>query len=83
MTEEDRLLATCPDCGGKAEVVGGFNAIDHIQCGCGYTGEQFEENGIVYNLKMPIEDGMAWLDAWGRCVEETNARNVRDSLQSK
>jgi hypothetical protein len=71
---EDRFLATCPDCGGKAEFTGCFFQFEGIKCNCGYVGEQFEENGIVYNLRMPIKDGMTVMDAWIKCIEETNAR---------
>jgi hypothetical protein len=46
--------APCPSCGGTAQVVGGTcfggNSVDHIQCACGYRGDQFEEDGILFDI---------------------------------
>jgi hypothetical protein len=54
---------TCPQCGHDARIVGGFNAIDYLQCdACGYYGDHWEANGIVYDIEVPIKDGMRHVD---------------------
>jgi len=68
--------AVCPKCNGNANIVGGrksgSSAVDYIECECGYSGVQFEENGIVYNVEpRPVEDVA---EAYFRCIKETNAR---------
>ena len=45
----------CPRCGGAAHVVGGHcfggNSVDYIECAaCGYSGDRFEEDGVIYDI---------------------------------
>jgi dCTP deaminase len=51
----EKAHAPCPSCGGTAQVVGGrlvsgMQGIDYIECACGYGGEQFEEDGILFDI---------------------------------
>jgi hypothetical protein len=50
----EQYSAPCPSCGGTAKVIGGHhfggNSVHHIECACGYGGDQFEEDGIVFNI---------------------------------
>jgi hypothetical protein len=49
----------CPRCGRKAQVVGGFNAIDYIECAaCGWYGDHWtDENGATHDAEVPAENG--------------------------
>jgi hypothetical protein len=80
MTYQPTILGTavCPQCNGKANIIGGYNAVDNIECECGYSCEQFEEDGIVYNGERRPGEDMA--EAYVRCIEETNAR-VKEQRQ--
>jgi hypothetical protein len=52
----------CPACGHDAPVVGGFN-VDYIRCyRCGYYGDHWEEDGIVFDIPVPTEDGYRRVD---------------------
>src|SRR5947209_74468 len=52
---DEQYQAPCPNCGGRAQVVGGrlvsgMQAIDYIECACGYSGDQFEEDGVLFDI---------------------------------
>jgi Zn ribbon nucleic-acid-binding protein len=68
---------TCPQCGEQVLVVGGFNSIDYIECkACRYSGDHWEEGGIVYDISVPTENGMRRVDtdAYLQRVAEIRAR---------
>jgi hypothetical protein len=53
----------CPKCEKSAQIVGGFNAVDYLQCdACGYYGDHWEENGIVYDIEVPTRNGLRQVD---------------------
>jgi hypothetical protein len=52
------FFRTCPDCGGKAPVVGGFNDVEYIACSaCGFYGDHYVDDGVVYTCRVPVVDG--------------------------
>jgi hypothetical protein len=67
---------TCPRCRVEAVVVGGYNEIEYIECPkCGYYGDHFEDNGIVYDIEVPTENGMRHVDeaAYYKRISEIDA----------
>jgi hypothetical protein len=61
-------LYRCPECGGQAKVVGGFNSIEYIECACGYYGDHFvDDDGVIYDVKVLNKNG-------ARCVDEDTYR---------
>jgi hypothetical protein len=67
-TDVNDMTYPCPKCGDRANVVGGFNEIDYIECSkCGYYGDHLEAGGIVYDIEVPTVDGM-------RCKDEAAYR---------
>jgi hypothetical protein len=53
----------CPKCGDRAKFAGCFFDIDYIKCPkCGYYGDHFEQDGVVYDIEVPTKDGLRCRD---------------------
>jgi hypothetical protein len=78
----------CPHCGNTADIVGGFNDVSYIQCDCGYYGDHWEDNGIVYDVPVPTVQSAPGLTcrsvnhaAYERRIAEIEVAN-RDKIEA-
>jgi hypothetical protein len=71
----------CPtNCGHEATVVGGFNEVEYIKCSCGYYGDHWEEDGIVFDVPVPNDGTNRHVDprAYSKYIDEIKERAGRD-----
>jgi ribosomal protein S27AE len=73
-------IRRCPNCGGDAKIVGGHNTIDYIRCDrCGYYGDHWEEDGIVFDI--PVPTVVIGGNSYRRKDEDTYRRRIGEIYQ--